>query len=146
MAQSIATAISIAILLLLVPLAACSPTTSSAPTTAPATQPSGAAPTGAFSLDVTPVTDGKADQPTKVTATTSPGAKCTIQVTNPKTGTKSSYPKDNIKTADASGKVVWEWTIHRQVAKGDGTILVTAELDGKTVTKEVLFRVIQSDY
>jgi hypothetical protein len=67
-------------------------------------------------------------------------------VTNPKTGTKSSYPTDKEKVADASGKAVWTWTIHRQVAKGDGTITVTAEKDGKTVTKEAVFRVIRSEY
>jgi hypothetical protein len=134
--------------LLLTTLAACG---SSVPAT---TTPSGSSPPpssssstpGAFPLEVTPVLEGVADQPCTVTATTTPGAKCTIVVTNPKTGTKSSYPTDKEKVADASGKAVWTWTIHRQVAKGDGTITVTAEKDGKTVTKEAVFRVIRSEY
>ncbi|MEW6142735.1 MAG: hypothetical protein AB1597_06190 [Chloroflexota bacterium] len=141
-------AISIAVLiLLLIPLTACSSPAPAAPATLPTTSaPPAASKPGALTLDVTPVLDGVADKETTVTATTAPGAKVTIQVTNPKTGTKSSYPKDKERVADANGKVVWTWTIHRQVAKGDGTISVTAELGGEKVIKEVLFRVVQSDY
>lgn len=97
-------------------------------------------------MDVTPVLDGQAPGPTKVTATTAPGATCTIKVTNPKTGTVSAYPTEKTKVADANGKVVWEWNIPRHVAKGDGTIEVTATKDGQTVTKTVVYRITVSEY
>jgi hypothetical protein len=123
------------------------PKPAASPTPAPAAAPSPApAGGGAFPLDVTPVLDGHAQGPTKVTVTTVPGAVCTIKVVNPKTGTVSAYPTEKTKTADASGKVVWEWTIPRQVAKGDGTIEVTATKDGQTVTKTVVYRITVSDY
>jgi hypothetical protein len=116
---------------------------SSAPTATPTPAP---APGGGLTLDVTPVMDGKAEQDTSVTATTAPGASCTIKVTNPVTGTVSSYPTDKTKTADASGKVVWTWKIPRQVAKGEGKVEVTATKDGQTATKTVVFKVIESQY
>ncbi|GEM_PF-2965798 len=123
------------------------PKPAASPTPAPAASPAPAAPSGgAFPLDVTPVLDGQANAPTQVTVTTVPGAVCTIKVTNPKTGTVSAYPTEKTKTADASGKVVWEWKIPRQVAKGDGTIEVTATKDGQTVTKTVVYRITVSDY
>jgi len=119
------------------------PASTPAPATSPAPAPAGG---GALPLEVTPILDGHAQGIASTTVTTAPGAVCTIKVTNPKTGTVSSRPVEKTKTADASGKVVWEWDIPRQVAKGDGTLEVTAEKDGKTVTKTVVYRITVSDY
>ncbi|MEW6142899.1 MAG: hypothetical protein AB1597_07070 [Chloroflexota bacterium] len=121
------------------------PASSPAPAASPAPAPSGGG-GGAFPLEVTPILEGHAQGIVSTTVTTLPGAVCTIKVTNPKTGTVSSRPVEKTKTADANGKVVWEWDIPRQVAKGDGTLEVTAEKDGKKVTKTVVYRITVSDY
>jgi hypothetical protein len=114
------------------------------PTTPPSTSPPATG--GGLKLEVTPVTDGKAAQPTSVTATTTPGATLTIEVTNPKTGNISSYPTEKTKTAGADGKVVWTWNIPKYVAKGTGEIKVTAKLGGDEIMKTVAYTIIESEY
>ncbi len=122
------------------PAPSASPSPSAKPTSAPAPAPT----TKGLVLEITPIMDGAADADTKVTVKTSPGASCTIKVTNPVTGTVSSYPTDKTKTADASGTLVWSWHIPAHVTKGDGSIEVTATLGSETLSKTAVFRVITS--
>lgn len=55
-------------------------------------------------------------------AKTTPGARIMLWVVNPSTGTRSTYPANRTQIADAEGKATWDFTVHRDTAKGEGHI------------------------
>jgi hypothetical protein len=155
MKKIITVLVALAVLALVMATAACpaTPPTTPPPATTPGGSPPGPgslpvakSPSGKLTLAVAPITDGAAEQMTKCTAYTTPGAELTIQLTNPVTGTISSRPVVKTKVAGADGVVVWEWDIPRQVAKGTGEIKVTAKLGGEEVVQTAAYIMVKSEY
>jgi len=72
-------------------------------------------------------------------AKTVPGAYCTIVVyykSGPSTAA-GLYPKE----ADSEGNVSWSWKVGTRTTPGSWQIVVTASLDGETVSKTIYFTV-----
>ena len=72
-------------------------------------------------------------------AETSPGAQCTIAVYY-KSGRSTAsglYPKE----ADSQGNVSWSWKVGTRTTPGSWPIVVTASLDGETVSETTSFTV-----
>jgi hypothetical protein len=59
-----------------------------------------------------------------LTIKTVPNARVIIWQINPNTGTRSAYPGDRIKDADAEGKVTFEWTLSSRTNSGEGRLEV----------------------
>ena len=72
---------------------------------------------------------------------TTPGASCTIKVQLPVTGTISTSPAEKKVIADADGKAVWNWHLHRHVSLGEGIFTFTVEADGKVTIEEFTYKV-----
>jgi len=72
-------------------------------------------------------------------AETSPGAQCTIAVYY-KSGRSTAsglYPKE----ADSQGNVSWSWKVGTRTTPGSWPIVVTASLDGETISETTSFKV-----
>jgi hypothetical protein len=79
----------------------------------------------------------------KIEVKTLPEAKVSVLIMLPGTGTVVTTLADrNDKPADASGKVVWEWTITDRARVGEGTMEFTAVLGDQTVKKTVKYTTI----
>lgn len=72
-----------------------------------------------------------------VRAKTAPGADCSIDVEY-KSG-KSTAKGLDPKQADAAGDVSWTWCVGRRTASGEYPVLVTASMDGRSLTQKTTF-------
>jgi hypothetical protein len=106
------------------------------------TTPPGPRQAGDLFIDLVAITDPiRPDDDVEVQIKTLPGATCTIQPVNPKTGTRSSRPEDKVKVANEDGTVTWHWHVHRHVAPGDGRLELTAEFATQRIEKHYLWRI-----
>ncbi|MBI4332557.1 MAG: family 16 glycosylhydrolase [Chloroflexi bacterium] len=107
------------------------------PTPTPGVSPS-AMPLQIVSVS-SPVNQG--DEAT-LAAKTSPGAQCTITVyySSGASGASGLSPK----AADSAGNVSWTWRVGNQIMPGTWRIVVTASLDGQTVSQTTYFVVTET--
>jgi hypothetical protein len=110
------------------------PTPTPAPAPAPAPTPASAPATG-IKFEFTSVTKSAGpNAPVQVIAQTEANAECSIEFFY-SNGNKSSlvFPSpNNVKKADATGKIQFDGTMYRQVTTGPATIQVTVNSGGKT--------------
>jgi len=115
--------------------------TSKAPVRAPPTTTMVANnPSAALSLEIVSVTSpAPTGSAATLTAKTLPGTACTITVYYKSGPSKAQGLAP--KSADSSGTVSWTWNIGRSTTPGSWRIVVTASLNGQTVTQETHFTV-----
>ncbi|MFH0942492.1 MAG: hypothetical protein V1823_05690 [Chloroflexota bacterium] len=93
-------------------------------------------PKNGIDASIVSISELGASETAKLTIKTVPNARVMIWVVQPQTNTRSTRPSDRIKIADAEGIVTWEWTLHYQVARGEGRIeiYVTTSTDTAFLT------------
>jgi len=68
----------------------------------------------------------------EVVLKTKPGATVMLQPVNPKTSTRSAWPKEadggKVKVADEKGEVSYAWELFRQTSRGEGTFEILATI------------------
>lgn len=120
-----------------------SPTTTPTPTPTPTPSPTPMptpTPTVELSLQIVSVTSPVSPGANAtLVAKTAPGAQCTITVyykSGPSTA-QGLYSKQ----ADSAGNVSWTWEVGSRTTPGSWRIVVTASLQGKTVSQTTYFTV-----
>jgi len=118
----------------------CTPAAPVAPPASSPVSPASSITQQALTLTITSVTSPvNAGASATLTAKTSPGAQCTITVYY-KSGRSTAsglYPKE----ADSQGNVSWSWKVGTRTTPGSWRIVVTASLEGKTVSQTTYFTV-----
>jgi hypothetical protein len=116
-------------------LAGCSKAAAKAPVSNPTdTAPAAISTSGAdIAFDVVTISDAHPGDDVTVTVKTAPGATVKIVFTMP-SGTVSSYPSDNTKTAGADGIITWTWNINSHIGAGEATYSFNITLNGQTKT------------
>jgi hypothetical protein len=112
------------------------------PTPIAATTP---APTAPASLTVTLVdvpNPGYIGSSASVTASTSPGALCTIKVTLPSGHASTVKALGTSQTAGDGGGVSWTWTIASNTGPGTAKAAVTCALGGKSASAQKTFPMV----
>jgi len=88
-------------------------------------------PQNGVDITIESLSDLSAGGAASLVAKTLPGARVMIWMVNPSTGTRSAYPADRYRDADADGLVSWEWTVSARTAVGEGhmELYVTTSTD-----------------
>jgi len=86
-----------------------------------------------LSIQITPLPPTGQGHNVTLTATTLPGAVCSIRVIYP-SGDSKAAGLDEEKTADADGKVTWTWKVGTRTTPGFHDVKVKARLNGETET------------
>jgi phosphatidylserine/phosphatidylglycerophosphate/cardiolipin synthase-like enzyme len=90
-------------------------------------------------VTTTPAAVSRGQQLT-ITASTSPGASCTVRVTYPDGYVSRASSLQGSKTADSSGSVSWSWHVG-STASGTARVGVTCSLSGRTATGGTTFQI-----